>query len=688
VTTDLSTQAAGQRQFIPGVWISTTSNADQIFVITQVSSPSTPFATTVDSGSPLTSAVVLAYQVDLEKRTALATGFGLDVPEVPGSTGPGPALLDVEPGAANSVALLVNGPGVTAPLLSPGEVILVPLPSAFDGSAAPYQSGGFLGSPTDTIGSGTLAAPGSLETLWAVTFEGEGGAGVSAGGTSSNDVALPRVTWLESAAMATKPYDLQGASLVDFGKTVLLFGRNPGDSSTTVFAAPDDFHDAGTKAPVKGTSGTGLVLAARPGEPDDSQALVLGVTVGNGAALGDASSTVWAGSVPASLGESLVIGSPPFTRGSLVSPADLPVEGTVHAWNQEDVALLGGPADGTGGLALLWLNPQGHVVGSGRVVSGPIKASAVQFAVRNGEVGATFYTAWIETTTSGEGGTYDRIHAAKVTCGSGAESTPSDAEAPALDAGGAEGESDAGEGGLEDGALPYAGIVGFTSSGDTYSFDSFFVPAADFSLPEPLALPLFVGNPPNFPICNYMPADSDAGDIVVTGDNAGTLQLSDNGHSLATIDASYGGPTTNPPTTSLIWLPGDTLSVTASGGDVDGFTGRIGAASAVDLVLPPSIPRSADWVLSWTAETASEPLGVEEWVDVVIDTGSGGALECTMPDSLGPETIYSSLWLTKLPATASATIQVTRYSVLQYESGNAYVYFVEGAQISGTSALE
>src|SRR3984885_10194344 len=107
---DLSAQAAGQRQFIPGVWVSTTANADQIFVLTQgSSSASVPVATTTDSGSATPSGSILAYEVDFKNRTALATGFGPGDPNPPGSVAPGLSLLDVEPGSNGSLALLANG---------------------------------------------------------------------------------------------------------------------------------------------------------------------------------------------------------------------------------------------------------------------------------------------------------------------------------------------------------------------------------------------------------------------------------------------------------------------------------------------------------------------------------------------------------------------------------------------------
>lgn len=404
IVDDLSASEAGIYQLVAGAWISTTPETDRFFVVTQDAPPAVDF---------------IAYQVDLAAGTSVTTMLGPGSPVLPGTTGL--ALLDVEPTATGSVALLAESTGPGSLPGPTGSVYLVPIPSDFGATAPVQQVAGALGTP-QALGSGTLAAPGSAKSLWAIAFDELGGPALTIGAGEEADAARPQITWQGATASAQSAYTLRGASLMDVAGTILLFAPGQSGQGSTAFVAPDDFVDAGTQAPVGG----GFVLAARPSTADPTRVLVFGVEASASADAGDGSTTVWSGAVTASQAAALAIGSPLLVQGGVVSPGELPLAGASHAWSGDDLALLGAPSDGSGGLELLWLASDGHVAGSGKVVTGAVKASGVQFGARNGESGATLYVTWIDSAPLAGGGSYDRVHAAKVTCGPVSAGGPGD----------------------------------------------------------------------------------------------------------------------------------------------------------------------------------------------------------------------------------------------------------------------
>jgi hypothetical protein len=134
-----------------------------------------------------------------------------------------------------------------------------------------------------------------------------------------------------------------------------------------------------------------------------------------------------------------------------------------------------------------------------------------------------------------------------------------------------------------------------------------------------------------------------AGSITVTGAS---------GAAIATLTASVDGlysVATNPPTATVSWTPGDTLTVTAVGDAVHRFKGTIQTVAAFAGLSPALTPdtsitvaRNADWSVRWTPDTQA---GEMVTLDVLVTNSAAAPFRifCSTPDSSGAETISAAL---------------------------------------------
>ncbi|HEY1957433.1 MAG TPA: hypothetical protein VGH28_17565 [Polyangiaceae bacterium] len=135
--------------------------------------------------------------------------------------------------------------------------------------------------------------------------------------------------------------------------------------------------------------------------------------------------------------------------------------------------------------------------------------------------------------------------------------------------------------------------------------------------------------------------DGGAGGPAVPELSAGSLTFSD-GTTSATVstfgfgDGLYEGvPATYP---AGAWQPGDTLTVSAAGDQIDAFT-----ISAPALVPPaPSFPSALS--LSESLTVAWQPDPNADTIAVSFDDASGAVVECTVPDAQGKVTFDASLF--------------------------------------------
>jgi hypothetical protein len=232
------------------------------------------------------------------------------------------------------------------------------------------------------------------------------------------------------------------------------------------------------------------------------------------------------------------------------------------------------------------------------------------------------------------------------------------------------------------GGVAYSGGIVLQDFGEGgFELDSVFVSGSELSLP-------FLGtSTTNF--CQYAPKTTgmnpvplSAGTITVTDDDAGLLATQ-----MAFPPGIYQS-VTNPPTATLAWHPGDALTARAAGGAVTGFTVTVEGVTPVvvtpSLASPLTIPRSTDLTFTFTPDPLQIP---GETVMVVIDAGDGGTVTCGAPDGFGQLPVYASS-LSSLPATASATINLVRYSYFFAPIANANVEVVESSTLNGTATVQ
>jgi hypothetical protein len=148
-----------------------------------------------------------------------------------------------------------------------------------------------------------------------------------------------------------------------------------------------------------------------------------------------------------------------------------------------------------------------------------------------------------------------------------------------------------------------------------------------------------ITNPTGPGTSNAEPITASAGTITVT-------DLSDTANqTLGNFDFAGIGyyPLSSAETPSLLWSPGDTLSVSASGGLVDGFSGMITAPAAFTDVSPGLtltgqivVSLATDFTVTWTPGPDADAGGI---VTVDLFDPLGFYIDCTVPDSAGSVTV-------------------------------------------------
>jgi hypothetical protein len=154
---------------------------------------------------------------------------------------------------------------------------------------------------------------------------------------------------------------------------------------------------------------------------------------------------------------------------------------------------------------------------------------------------------------------------------------------------------------------------------------------------------------------------------------AGNLTITDHGASVATlVSPDY------PEVDSATWAPGDSLAVSAAGGDVLAFSGTLVTPVAIAGVSPDftqssvAIAHDADLHVSWTPESKEGEV-MQLQIDS-IENGAGHVVLCAVPDSAGSIVVDASLLAPLFPS-SSGGIQLTRSITSSPSAPNAIVTF-------------
>jgi hypothetical protein len=198
------------------------------------------------------------------------------------------------------------------------------------------------------------------------------------------------------------------------------------------------------------------------------------------------------------------------------------------------------------------------------------------------------------------------------------------------------------------------------------------------------------------------PKPTDAG-TPPTPPDAGNITLTDGASTLATIDPTSGVYTavTNPPTTALTWSPGDKLGVSATGHQVDTYTGMLatgallsgvttsgGTATSTMFSDAMSINTTSDFVVNWSEDT----IATGDNVTLVLTGSHGGAsdgsITCFVPDSDKTVSVDKSLLANFSTTGETATVSLSRSVVSNATDANATIYLVGSVSESGAGTYQ
>lgn len=132
------------------------------------------------------------------------------------------------------------------------------------------------------------------------------------------------------------------------------------------------------------------------------------------------------------------------------------------------------------------------------------------------------------------------------------------------------------------------------------------------------------------------------GGTPATEASAGTLEIVDTttGSTLGTYQPGNGLYVGLPANYAAgTWSPGDELTVSASGGEIDAFSASIRALAPASASVPTTVALGHDLVVSWAPDPASDTMSIG-----LLDSGTGAVVACTVPEAQGTVTIDASLF--------------------------------------------
>jgi len=186
--------------------------------------------------------------------------------------------------------------------------------------------------------------------------------------------------------------------------------------------------------------------------------------------------------------------------------------------------------------------------------------------------------------------------------------------------------------------------------------------------------------------CFIPPADDDAGAPTMT--SAGTIALADNGTAIGTI--TFGGASYPTSVTTSTWKAGDTLSVTAAGDVVKGFTGSVVAPDTLAVTAPAGGTAQAsitkDMAITWTPGTAPGAT-IIAYMGAAVDDTHRGTLKCLADDAAGALTVPASiLGHFRSGGTGAMALARGTSSFVTSENANIEIIAFHGTSINVTLA--
>ncbi len=191
--------------------------------------------------------------------------------------------------------------------------------------------------------------------------------------------------------------------------------------------------------------------------------------------------------------------------------------------------------------------------------------------------------------------------------------------------------------------------------------------------------------------CCYTPATgaSDAGTPPApTPVSAGGITVKDGTSTIATMTptGTTYTPITNQPTTTLTWVDGDSLDISAAGDTVHAFSGSVTAATlfaavtpALSFTTPTNVPRASDFTVTWTAKTGSILLTMSALKVAVSD----GTISCTASSDTGTITVPHDL-MANFTAADTGVVTLSRTSSGAAAPDNAAITLNSSTSTGGT----
>jgi hypothetical protein len=182
--------------------------------------------------------------------------------------------------------------------------------------------------------------------------------------------------------------------------------------------------------------------------------------------------------------------------------------------------------------------------------------------------------------------------------------------------------------------------------------------------------------------CCYVPAGSITGSSTTV--SAGGITIKDGTATIATLTptGTTYSTVTNPTTTALTWMPGDSISVAAAGDTVDAFSGSVTAAAlfadvnpTLSYITPTHVPRNADFQPTWTTSSGTN-------ITLSLSTISHGTITCSAADT-GTIDVPTAA-LENFSANDTGTLSIERASSASAADTNATVTLSSSTSAGGS----
>jgi hypothetical protein len=229
-----------------------------------------------------------------------------------------------------------------------------------------------------------------------------------------------------------------------------------------------------------------------------------------------------------------------------------------------------------------------------------------------------------------------------------------------------------------------AGDITVDSSAGT---ESIFINIVNLGTPSPTGGVKAVGNPvtvgactvpPRFVVASPVPGDDGTPN---TAASAGAISFVDTtSHAtLGTFTNFSAGYTPVGASPTTPWAPGDTIKVTATGGDVGAFSETIPALASPSVDFPSTFSATASLTLTWTPDPNAQTMTFG------LGDRTGSQIICQTADSVGTVTVDSSLFASLSAGTV--TLSATRETEVKFQADDTPLQLISRAEASATAMI-